>query len=116
MRTLEFAIWERAQTSSLRRQLYSSPDAVPVAGRFDSAAGGCAASKSPARTAARPGARMTGWRYDSVSDIEWSMKFTSENFSERFEREARIVAALNHPHICMYVARCRSELSGDGVH
>ena len=54
MRTLEFAIWERAQTSSLRRQLYSSPDAVPVAGRFDSAAVGCAASKLPARRSPVP--------------------------------------------------------------
>src|SRR5262245_18160695 len=37
---------------------------------------------------------------DTRLDRVVAIKVAQENFSERFEREARTVAALNHPHIC----------------
>src|SRR6266567_4354255 len=37
---------------------------------------------------------------DPRLDRAVAIKISQEKFSERFEREARAVAALNHPHIC----------------
>jgi serine/threonine protein kinase len=38
--------------------------------------------------------------HDSRLGRNVAIKFSVEKFSERFEREARAVAALNHPNIC----------------
>jgi serine/threonine protein kinase len=41
------------------------------------------------------------WRArDTRLGRDVAIKFAAARFSERFEREARAVAALNHPHIC----------------
>src|SRR6516162_2357784 len=37
---------------------------------------------------------------DTRLDRVVAVKVSQEKFSERFEREARCIAALNHPHIC----------------
>ncbi len=38
---------------------------------------------------------------DSRLGRDVAIKVSAERFSDRFEREARAIAALNHPHICM---------------
>ena len=38
--------------------------------------------------------------HDSRLGRDVAIKISSERFTERFEREARAVAALNHPNIC----------------
>src|SRR6202162_6337253 len=37
---------------------------------------------------------------DTRLNRDVAIKISHENFSERFEREARSIAALNHPNIC----------------
>jgi serine/threonine protein kinase len=37
---------------------------------------------------------------DSRLGRDVAVKVSAEHFSDRFEREARAIAALNHPHIC----------------
>jgi serine/threonine protein kinase len=37
---------------------------------------------------------------DTRLDRSVAIKFSKQEFTERFEREARAIAALNHPHIC----------------
>jgi serine/threonine protein kinase len=38
--------------------------------------------------------------HDTRLNREVAIKVSTEQFSDRFEREARAVAALNHPNIC----------------
>lgn len=57
----------------------------------------------PYQILARIGAGGMGQVYkarDSRLDRIVAVKVSSEQFSERFEREARAIAALNHPNIC----------------
>ncbi len=37
---------------------------------------------------------------DTRLDRTVALKFSKQQFSERFQREARAIAALNHPYIC----------------
>jgi serine/threonine protein kinase len=57
----------------------------------------------PYEILARIGAGGMGEVYkarDTRLDRVVAIKVSKEKFSERFEREARSIAALNHPHIC----------------
>src|SRR5215472_14939302 len=57
----------------------------------------------PYEILARVGAGGMGEVYkvrDTRLDRIVAIKVSKEKFSERFDREARSIAALNHPHIC----------------
>src|SRR5580704_8350529 len=57
----------------------------------------------PYRLAAKIGEGGMGAVYranDSRLDRDVAIKIASARFSARFEREARAIAAFNHPHIC----------------
>src|ERR1019366_3566993 len=63
------------------------------------------AKLGPYEIVARIGAGGMGevWKArDTRLDRMVAIKTSSAKFSERFEREARAVAALNHPHICQH--------------
>ena len=51
---------------------------------------------------------------DTRLDRVVAVKVSNDQFSERFEREAQAVAALNHSHICTFTTS--GQLPGDGVH
>ena len=52
---------------------------------------------------------------DSRLRREVAIKISNEQFSERFEREARAVATLNHPNVCTLYLRSRTQLPGHGI-
>ena len=57
--------------------------------------------------------------HDVRLDRDVAVKTIKGPFTERFEREARAISALNHPNICTLhdVGRARRQrLPGDGVH
>src|SRR5712692_6379462 len=61
------------------------------------------AQLGPYKIEARIGAGGMGEVYraaDTRLDRKVAIKISARQFSERFEREARAIAALNHPHIC----------------
>src|SRR6202165_1944768 len=42
-----------------------------------------------------------GWKaHDPRLNLDVAIKVSAAQFSKRFEREAKAIAALNHPHIC----------------
>jgi serine/threonine protein kinase len=84
---LDRPAWERAAT------LLDSPTAQIELG----------ALLGPYRVESRIGAGGMGQVYratDSRLNRSVAIKFLSAQFSDRFEREAKAIAALNHPNIC----------------
>src|SRR6266436_2482674 len=61
------------------------------------------AQLGPYKIEARIGAGGMGEVYRAVDtrlDRKVAIKISDEKFSDRFEREARAISALNHPNIC----------------
>ena len=45
--------------------------------------------------------RLAVWQvYDPRLDRAIAIKVMREGFTERFEREAKTIASINHPHVC----------------
>jgi len=51
---------------------------------------------------------------DARLDRIVAIKTSRDKFDERFEREARAVAALNHPHICALYEADKRQVSSPG--
>jgi serine/threonine protein kinase/Tol biopolymer transport system component len=98
---------------------YLQTDAIEMAARLVTDPSSSSSASGPGRTAAtevgqgaelgpyriegRIGAGGMGQVYralDTRLDRRVAIKISNERFSGRFEREARAIAALNHPHIC----------------
>ena len=62
-------------------------------------------ARASVRTKSSPPSALAAWarsykaRYTRLDRVV-AVKISKDQFSERFEREARAVAALNHPHVC----------------
>ena len=88
----------RAATSEILTRFYlqEQPLAADLSRR-------CALTETqfPATQVARQSPMGEVWKArDTRLDRSVAVKVSKTEFSERFEREARAVAALNHPHIC----------------
>ena len=51
--------------------------------------------------------------HDTVMDRDVAIKVSAQQFTDRFEREARAIAALNHPNICTLFDIGLAHLYGD---
>src|SRR5579871_6314004 len=85
-------------------------------GLIDHSAWAAQAGAGETRTIVTPGAKLGPYKIldrlgaggmgevyravDTRLDRRVAIKISSERFSGRFEREARAISALNHPHIC----------------
>jgi len=93
--------WRQVETDpELRREVESPLDVAPAAGTDGLETG---ARLGPYQIEGLIGQGGMGKVYrarDTRLGRSVAIKTSSARFSERFEREARSIAALNHPHIC----------------